>query len=153
MDVVCTDLSPEMVKRCQKRGLDAHVMDFHHLDFSDEPFDAVYALNFLLHAPRARLPGVIVAIRDLVRPVGLFCWGQYGGIAREGVHAGAHYHPKRFFCLLSDRDIVAVGVRHFRLARSGVVALEADRDIHLQSMVWRRGGNPDPGYAVADTRG
>src|SRR5690349_2584581 len=45
--VTCTDLSPAMVEHCRQKGLNAQVMDFRHLDFPDESFDAVYALNCL----------------------------------------------------------------------------------------------------------
>lgn len=56
LQVVATDLSPAMVGFCRQKGLDAHVMDFLHLDFPAGSFDAVYALNCLLHVPNADLP-------------------------------------------------------------------------------------------------
>src|SRR2546423_6894663 len=45
LDVVCTDLTPEMVDVCRSKGLNAQVMDFLHLDFPKASFDAIYALN------------------------------------------------------------------------------------------------------------
>src|SRR3712207_2904252 len=39
LQVVCTDLSPEMVKSCREKGLTAYVMDFLSLDFPDASFD------------------------------------------------------------------------------------------------------------------
>ena len=33
LEVVCTDLSPELVRLCQEKGLTAYVMDFMGLDF------------------------------------------------------------------------------------------------------------------------
>ena len=41
VDVVATDMSPEMVARCRDKGLDARVMDFSEVDFPPESFDAV----------------------------------------------------------------------------------------------------------------
>src|SRR5262245_24233883 len=47
-DVVAADLSPAMVELCRSKGIEAHVMDFLHLDFPDGSFDAVYAMKCLL---------------------------------------------------------------------------------------------------------
>src|SRR5690348_11795635 len=49
--VVAADLSPAMVEICRSKGIEAHVMDFLHLDFPDGSFDAVFAMNCLLHVP------------------------------------------------------------------------------------------------------
>lgn len=57
LDVTCTDLSPEMVELCRAKDLDAHVMDFRQLDFADQTFDAIYALNCLCMCLRVICPG------------------------------------------------------------------------------------------------
>ena len=49
--VLCTDLSPAMVGLCRAKGLDAQVADFLGLGVSPASFDAVYAMNCLLHVP------------------------------------------------------------------------------------------------------
>jgi ubiquinone/menaquinone biosynthesis C-methylase UbiE len=41
LEVVCIDLSPEMVKYCQQKGLSAKVTDMADLQFPDQSFDAV----------------------------------------------------------------------------------------------------------------
>src|SRR5687767_2691104 len=51
LEVVCTDLAPEHVRICREKGLTAHVMDFLSLDFGGRTFDAVFAMNCLLHVP------------------------------------------------------------------------------------------------------
>src|SRR5262245_12300615 len=56
LDVTCTDLSPAMVELCRQKGLRAYVRDFLDLGFSPASFDAVYALNCLLHLPKRDLP-------------------------------------------------------------------------------------------------
>jgi SAM-dependent methyltransferase len=56
LDVVAVDVSRQMVARCREKGIDARVMDVLHLDFAARSFDAVYALNCLLHVPNADLP-------------------------------------------------------------------------------------------------
>lgn len=85
IEVICTDLSTEMVKRCRENGLEAYEMDFLNLDFSEMSFDATFGMNCLLHVPRSDLPSVLEDIRRVLQPGGLFYWGQYGGIDREGI--------------------------------------------------------------------
>lgn len=50
-DVLATDLSPEMVKMCQKRGLNAKVVDLYDLQSLDNQFDGIFSLNvlFVIH--------------------------------------------------------------------------------------------------------
>lgn len=55
LQVVATDLSPQMVEMCRGRGLDAHVMDVTHLDLPSRTFHAAYSMNSLLHVPDADL--------------------------------------------------------------------------------------------------
>jgi SAM-dependent methyltransferase len=62
-EVVCIDLSPRMVECCRARGLVAHVMDVADLRFPPGSFGAVYAMNCLVHVPRAQLRGVLEGIR------------------------------------------------------------------------------------------
>jgi SAM-dependent methyltransferase len=108
LTVTCTDLSPAMVAHCRQQGLDAHVMDFANIDFPPEHFDALYARNCLLHVPHADFPGILVKLRSLLKPGGLFFLGQYGGIDQEGVWAGDHYEPKRFFARFTDEQIQGI---------------------------------------------
>ena len=77
LDVVATDMSSAMVARCRDKGLDARVMDFSQLDFPPESFDAVHAMNRLLHVPNAELPAVLNSIARVLRPGGLFFLGVY----------------------------------------------------------------------------
>ncbi|MFZ0544398.1 MAG: class I SAM-dependent methyltransferase, partial [Candidatus Promineifilaceae bacterium] len=72
-DVLCTDLSPEMVRLCQEKGLKAKLMDNTRLDdLPPASFDAVYAMNTLLHLPKDDLPAVLAAIQTVLKPDGLF---------------------------------------------------------------------------------
>src|SRR5690606_27119632 len=102
LDVTCTDLSPEMVALCRAKGLHAHVMDFLHLDFPPASFDAVFALNCLLHVPGADLDRVLTEIHRMLRPSGLFFYGVYGGWSFEGVWPDDQHDPKRFFVFYPD---------------------------------------------------
>ncbi|MFI5895862.1 class I SAM-dependent methyltransferase [Actinoplanes sp. NPDC051513] len=101
--VVAADLSPAMVAHCRAKGIEAHVMDFLHLEFPPASFDAVYALNCLLHVPNRDLPAVLSAIRALLRPGGLVFIGVYGGQENaEGPLEGDEHVPPRFFSWRTD---------------------------------------------------
>lgn len=143
MDVVCTDLSPEMVRLCRQKGLIAHVMDFLHLDFPDGSFDAVFALNCLLHVPKAELPSVLASIRRVLRPGGLFYMGVYGGNEFEGIRLNDDHEPKRFFALYTHEGMQEVVSEVFEIVSFDVVPMQKSADgsranYHFQSMILRR---------------
>ncbi|MEJ3744433.1 methyltransferase domain-containing protein [Actinomycetes bacterium KLBMP 9797] len=105
LTVVATDLSPAMVARCRAKGLDARVADFLSLDVAPGSFDAVYAVNCLLHVPDADLPAVLGIVRDALRPGGLFYLGVWGGADWEGSHEHDHHDPPRYFRFRSDERL------------------------------------------------
>ncbi len=102
--VVCTDLSPEHVRLCREKGLEAHEVAFADLGavFGERRFDAVFALNCLLHVPRTELLATLNEVRAVVRRGGLVYWGQYGGEDWEGIQEHDQYEPKRFFAYLAE---------------------------------------------------
>jgi SAM-dependent methyltransferase len=119
--VTATDLSPVMVASCRAKGLDARVMDFLHLDFEPASFDAVYALNCLLHVPNADLPAVLEQIRMVLRPGGLFFLGVYGGDGSEGVAEWDEQDPPRFFSWRTDEQILQFVDPWFKIVEFHVV--------------------------------
>lgn len=136
LQVVATDLSPEMVARCREKGLDARVMDFLHLDFPAGSFDAVYALNCLLHVPNADLPTVLEVIASLLRPGGLFFLGVHGrDQAEEGPFEDGIHHPPRFFSWRTDEQIQKFARRCFDIVDFHVVGVG---QLHFQSLTLRR---------------
>ncbi|MBA2891746.1 class I SAM-dependent methyltransferase [Nonomuraea soli] len=136
LDVVAVDLSPEMVERCREKGVDAHVMDFLHLDFAPGSFDAVYAMNCLLHVPDEDLPAVLDAIRTLLRPGGLLYVGVYGGgtLRGEGPYDGDDHDPPRFFSFRTDEELQAFTSGSFRTVDFHVVGVDA---LRFQSLTLR----------------
>jgi SAM-dependent methyltransferase len=136
LQVVATDLSPKMVACCREKGLDARVMDLLHLDFPAESFDAVYALNCLLHVPNADLPAAGEVIASVLRPGGLFFLGVYGhDVAEEGPFEDGIHHPPRFFSWRTDEQIQQFARRRFDIVDFHVVAPERQ---HFQSLTLRR---------------
>ncbi|MBP7998673.1 MAG: class I SAM-dependent methyltransferase [Chloroflexi bacterium] len=137
--VTCTDLSPAMVRLCQAKGLTAYVMDFLHLDFPDQSFAALFALNCLLHVPLADKPHVLAEIHRLLQPGGLFYLGIYGGEEFEGIWADDFHEPKRFFSYHTDEAIQNLVAPLFDLVYFRPIELAEGRPgFHFQSMIWRR---------------
>jgi SAM-dependent methyltransferase len=135
LGVVATDLSPEMVQRCRAKGLDARVADFLRLGVPPASFDAVYALNCLLHVPNADLPAVLAAIHGVLRPGGLLFVGVYGGDGDEGIWEPDSHVPKRFFSWRTDEQIQEFARVLFEIVDFHVVPLEGFR---FQSLTLRR---------------
>lgn len=114
LDVVATDLTPEMVERCVDKGLDAHVRDVMNLGFDDGTFDAVWTINCLLHVPTLALPDALAEIARVLRPDGLLYLGVYStNPPFEGLNEEDTHDPKRFFAFRSDDVMLGcVGERY-----------------------------------------
>ncbi len=115
MEVSCIDLSPNMVELCKEKGLDAQVMDFAQLAFPDQSFDAIWALNCLLHVPKVGLPVVLSEIQRVLRPEGLFYMGVYGRQNSEGIWEDDHYEPKRFFSFFDEETLKELLSEYFTI--------------------------------------
>lgn len=144
LDVTCTDLSPAMVAHMRAEGMEAQVMDFVNLYFPDETFDAVYAMNCLLHVPHKDFGDALRSVKRVLKPGGLFFLCQYGGIEEEGPYAGDHYEPKRFFSLWTDEQIQAEVKIEFDLITFRAIEVPGNSrpDMHSQAMVLRKKINP-----------
>ena len=138
LTVTAIDLSPGMVDFCRGRGVDARVMDFAHITFAPASFEALYAVNSLLHLPKAEFPGILAKHSTLLRPAGLFYLGQYGGVDQEGVWEGDHYEPKRFFARYLDEQIQAIVTQVFDLLAFRAVPTDDGSTGHFQAMILRK---------------
>jgi SAM-dependent methyltransferase len=136
-EVVCVDLSPQMVERCRARGLVAHVMDVADLRFPPDSFGAAYAMNCLVHVPKSQLRGVLEGISRVVKRGGLFYLGIYGGREFEGVWDDDYFEPKRFFCHHPDEDLCSVVGEYFRLESFRRIP-QGWNGLHFQSLILRR---------------
>lgn len=135
--VVCTDLSPAMVEKCREKGLEAYAMDFLSLNFPSASFEAMYAMNCLLHVPTSTLPLVLENLRRLLSPGGLFFLGVYGGTEEEGIHEDDWHEPPRFFAHHTEAFMRQVIAPFFNIVSFRTVPLE-NPAWHFQSMILRR---------------
>jgi ubiquinone/menaquinone biosynthesis C-methylase UbiE len=138
LNVKCIDLSPELVKICRQKGLDAQVMDMTELSFPQESFDVVYALNSLLHIPKKELPTVLKNIQTVLKPNGLFYMGVYGS-ENESEHIWENdtYTPKRFFAFYSDEHLQEITGQYFDLISFKKITFEGDQP-HFQRLLLRK---------------
>ena len=107
LQVTCTDLSSEMVNRCREKGLTAHVMDVAELNFPANSFDVVYAMDCLVHVPKAEWSQALKSVKKVLKENGLFYVSVYGGREHEGSLEDDAYEPKRFVSLHTDEQLKA----------------------------------------------
>jgi SAM-dependent methyltransferase len=140
LEVTCTDLSPAMVAACRKRGLKAEVKDFLSLDYDDASFDAIYAMNCLLHVPNNDMPAVLTTLRRLLAPGGLFYLGTYGGRAEETYFGRGPTEGNRFFAFRTDEQLKKIVSDYFELVEFEVIAEQANDNEYtrFQKSFWRR---------------
>lgn len=138
--VVCTDLSPEHVRLCREKGLDAHEAAFADLGaaLGERRFDAVFALNCLLHVPRTDLLATLNEVHTVVRPGGLVYWGQYGGEDWEGIQEHDQYEPKRFFAYLAESTMRQfAGAAGFSVEHFGRVPVDREGRFEFLALTLR----------------
>ena len=137
LEVKCIDLSPNMVALCKDKGLDAQMMDFSRLTFPNQTFDAIWALNCLLHVPKAELPSVLAEVRRVLRPRGLFYMGIYGRHNSEGIWEDDSYEPKRFFSFFNEATLKTTLSQFFTIL--SFKTLPHSDVLDFQSMLMTRG--------------
>lgn len=133
IEVVAVDLSSEMIKLCHEKGIVAYELDFYNLHQINKRFDAVWAMNSLLHVEKNSLPLVLQEIKNVLKPSGLFFMGVYGGENSEGIWENDIYTPHRFFSFYIDEDIKDIVSKHFELI--SFERIETGGRYHFQSII------------------
>jgi SAM-dependent methyltransferase len=128
-----------MVQKCKEKGLQAEVMSFDRLDFPDNYFESIWALNCLLHVPKENIKTVLSEIRRVLKPSGIFYMGVYGGENSEGIWENDPYEPKRFFSFFEDDAIKELLSDLFNIEYFNVVPSEiVGGKFHFQSIILRK---------------
>jgi SAM-dependent methyltransferase len=134
VDVVATDLSPQMVAVCRRLGLNACVMDVLALGPPVGIFESAYAMNSLLHVPNVDLPKALAAVHRCLRSGALFYLGVYGGPQPfEGVLDSDWHVPRRFFAFRTDAQMLAAAEPLFQVEDFHVV----EEDCYFQALTLR----------------
>jgi len=137
LEVLCTDLSSEMVASCRSKGLEARQADFLSVGRM-HGFDAIFSMNCFLHVPPVHLREVLRNMHDALVDGGLLYWGQYGGVSFEGIMKDDSYEPKRYFSMLTDSELKDAGAAVFDPVAFDSVDVDPSWEQHFQSSVWRR---------------
>jgi len=138
IDVICVDLSKEMARICAEKDLSTAVMDIENPGIIENSFDAVWAMNSLLHIPKNRFENVLSDIKRVLKPGGLFYLGRYGGRDFEGIWEDDFYTPKRFFSFYTDDGLKEIVSRHFDIMEFNTIP-QAGRTTDFQSVILRNG--------------
>lgn len=139
-DVLATDLSDEMIKMCQKRGLEATTLDLYDLGKLGRKFDAIFSLNVLLHVPRKDIEKVLEEIHSTLNENGIFFYGVYGGIEEEKtIIDKSKMGLPRFFSFLSDKTIQEIVKDKFEVIKFETIDVQGKQEgFHFQSLFLRR---------------
>ena len=137
IDVTCVDISPANVEKCKEKGLESYVLDVMDLASIGQLYDCAFSLNSLLHIPTSQLSLTLSNIHDVLKPDGLFFWGQYGGQYREGVYDEDKYEPKRFFSLLDDTQIREKASEIFNIEDFATVSVKDISPLYFQALILR----------------
>jgi len=100
-DVMCSDISEEMIKLCREKGLKGFVMDVEEMNLEEE-YDGIWANALLLHFPREKISSIIPRIAKSLKPEG-FLFVSFKEGKGEGYETN-HKYPgtKRWFTYLVD---------------------------------------------------
>lgn len=136
--MLALDLSPGNVARCRDRGLDAIVGDMGRLENIDAaeyrpPFDAAFAINSLIHFPKAQLDRALSSIRGALVPGAPFMFTLWGGESSEGHWENDWCHPPRFFSFYEDDEARRLEFTTFEWARFST--LDNSDKLGLHSLV------------------
>ncbi len=137
--VHAVELSAQNVAYCRQRGIAAEVGDFRELRRIDwlGHFDGVYAINALLHVPRAEHASVIAGARRCLRPGGSLLLVNWGGRDVEGIYADDECRPPRFFSHYDDDQFGALELDGFEVVRREVLSAQTSDGLRPQLLALR----------------
>jgi SAM-dependent methyltransferase len=137
-EVVCIDLSPAMIELCKQKGLTAYIMDVGDIKFPRDSFDAIYAMNSLLHLTKDEFPAVLSRIDRLLKRNGVAFVGVYGGYDHEGIWEKDSYIPRRFYSFYTDKRLEQEVAKVFEVLSFNRIFFEPENPIHFQSLLLRK---------------
>jgi SAM-dependent methyltransferase len=100
-------------------------------------FDGVYAINALLHVPRAEHASVIAGARRCLRPGGSLLLVNWGGRDLEGIYADDECRPPRFFSHYDDDEFCALAFGGFEVIRREVLPDQTPDGLRPQLLALR----------------
>ncbi len=123
LNPLCFDFSPEMVRLCQEKGLEAQVGDLEDLPFDDSTFDGVWAYTSLLHVPKSKLNPVLARVNKILRLNGIFYLGMKEGEFEGWIESDKYPGSRRFFALYNDEELRKALTPYFDILHTSSVPL------------------------------
>lgn len=133
--VLAIDFSPEMVRISREQGIATLELDFFNLHQVEQQFDAVWAMNALIHVEKQNLSLILQQIRQILKPNGLFFLSVYGGYDFEGVFENDLFTPARYFSFYTDENLKTVLADHFEIIQ--FTSVESTSKYHPQCAIVR----------------
>lgn len=121
-DVICADISNEMLNICKKKGLKTIKMDLEKIDFPSESFDVVWAYTSLLHLQKKNIENVLKDIKNILKKEGLFFVGFKEG--REEGFVEFKEWGRRWFSLFEHNEVVKLLEKDFQIIDSWKIHIE-----------------------------
>jgi SAM-dependent methyltransferase len=133
------DLSGQNVAYCRQRGISAQIGDLRALRDIEGLglFDGVYAINVLLHVPRAEHASVLSGVRTCLVAGGSVLLVSWGGNDIEGIWAEDRCDPPRFFSQYDDASFFALTFAGFEVVRRELLPAQTPDGAHPQLLVLR----------------
>jgi SAM-dependent methyltransferase len=133
------ELSARNVEYCRQRGVSAEEGDFRALAIREDlkDFDGVYAINALLHAPRAEHVSILAGVQRCLVPGGSVLLVNWGGRSVEGIYADDNCSPPRFFSHYDDTSFSALTFEGFEIVRREVLSVHTPDGLHPQLLALR----------------
>jgi SAM-dependent methyltransferase len=117
-EMLALDLSPANVAECRRRGLLAVTGDMGNLEavtdpLFDPPYDAAFAINALIHFPKAQLDGALSSIHGALKAGAPLLFTLWAGESSEGTWGNDWCDPPRFFSFYDDAEAAGLEFTHF----------------------------------------
>jgi|SRR3989344_5212794 len=129
LNPLCLDISPEMIKLCEQKELEAIVGDLENIPFSKESFDGVWAYASILHVPKDKISQVIIKVNQILRSNGIFYCGMKEGDFEGFIESDKYHGSKRFCSLYRDEDIRKILTSQFDIFHTSRV--QSRDDVYL----------------------
>jgi SAM-dependent methyltransferase len=140
LNVTAVDLSSGMVNKCREKGIETYELDFYNLSSLNKQFDCIYAINTLLHVPKADLRHVLYEINSVLGADGLFYMGLYGGDDTENDFVKNEVsEAPRFFAFHSDSYLKKTLIDYFQIINFETFNIGTDEEIDIfHSIILRK---------------
>lgn len=136
LKVTAVDLSPEMVRICIEKSIEAYELDFYNLADLNKTFDCIWSMNSLLHVPKSDLPQVLKTIDSVLNKNGLFYMGVYGGLDLEHNYIDDFFEIPRLFSFYTEQALKDVLSYSFNILSYQQMDVGRKRD--FQAVIMRK---------------